>query len=302
MPGRVGVIGLGNMGGGMARCMMRAGHQVVGFDVRPEVVAALAAEGATGAGSLVDLGGQVETVLVMVLNQAQIEAALFGPAGATTSLPAGATVIVSSTIAPDQTRQIGARLAELGYRYLDAPVSGGAVRAADGGLTMMVGGERPLFEASEPLLRTMARNLFYCGEIGTGQTAKMCHQLMAGVTFMASAECLALGAAAGMNTRLLYEIVSAGAGDCWMMRNRGVHMLDEYQTGSRLDTFAKDLGIVLDAADQYHLPLLLATAARQWITMGIASGYGPLDDAHVIKMLESFTGASVKEAAAKPMP
>jgi 3-hydroxyisobutyrate dehydrogenase-like beta-hydroxyacid dehydrogenase len=85
-----------------------------------------------------------------------------------------------------------------------------------------------------------------------------------------------------------------------MLRNRGVHMLDDYQTGSRLDTFAKDLGIVLETADQYHLPLLLATAARQWITLGIANGYGAQDDAHVIKLLESFTGASVKEAAGPP--
>ena len=147
------------------------------------------------------------------------------------------------------------------------------------------------------MLEALAANLYHCGEVGTGQTAKMCHQLMAGVTFMASAECLALGAAAGMNTRQLYEIVTHGAGDCWMMRNRGVKMLEDYATGSRLDTFSKDLGIVLEAADQYHLPLFIAAAARQWITLGIATGYGPQDDAHVIKLLESFTGASVREAA-----
>jgi 3-hydroxyisobutyrate dehydrogenase len=298
----VGVVGLGNMGGGMARCLLRAGYPVVGYDVRPEAAASLVEAGASAAPTPAELGPQVRTALVMVLNYPQVEAVLFGPGGLAASLAPGATVIVSSTIAPAQARQLSARLAERGLVYIDAPVSGGAVRAADGTLTMMVGAPKAVFEQYQPMLATMAANLFHCGDVGAGQTAKMCNQLMAGVTFMASAECLALGAAAGMNTRLLFEIVSSGAGDCWMMRNRGVHMLDDYQTGSRLDTFAKDLGIVLETADQYHLPLLLATAARQWITLGIASGYGALDDAHVIKLLESYTGASVKAAAAGPLP
>jgi 3-hydroxyisobutyrate dehydrogenase len=291
----VGVVGLGNMGSGMARSLLRAGHPVIGYDVRPEAAAAVA--GLQPASTLAELARQSQIVLVMVLNYPQVETALFGPDGITSALATGSTIIVSSTISPAQTRQLGARLTDGGYVYIDAPVSGGAVRAGEGTLTMMAAAPRDVFDAHQPMLAAMATNLFYCGEVGTGQTAKMCNQLMAGVTFMASAECLALGAAAGMNTRLLWEILSTGAGDCWMMRNRGVHMLDTYETGSRLDTFAKDLGIVLDTADQYHLPLLIATAARQWITLGIASGYGPLDDAHVIKLLESYTGASVREAA-----
>jgi 3-hydroxyisobutyrate dehydrogenase len=293
----VGVVGLGNMGGGMARSMLRAGQPVVVYDVRPEAASALVEVGATAAASLTELGRQVRTALVMVLNFPQVEGVLFGPDGLAAALATGSTVIVSSTISPAQARQLGARLAERGLVYIDAPVSGGAARAGEGTLTMMVGAPAEVFEANRPLLETMAANLFHCGEVGAGQTAKMCNQLMAGVTFMASAECLALGAAAGMNTRLLFDIISSGAGDCWMMRNRGVRMLDTYETGSRLDTFAKDLGIVLETADQYHLPLFIATAARQWITLGIANGYGALDDAHVIKLLESFTGASVREAA-----
>ncbi|MCC6626484.1 MAG: NAD(P)-dependent oxidoreductase [Chloroflexi bacterium] len=291
----IGVVGLGNMGSGMARSLLRAGHTVAGYDVRPEAAAAIT--GLRPAATLAELARQSQIVLVMVLNYPQVEAALFDADGLAGALAPGATIIVSSTISPAQTRQLGARLGERGFVYIDAPVSGGAVRAGEGTLTMMAGAPQAVFDAHQPVLAAMATNLFHCGEVGTGQTAKMCNQLMAGVTFMASAECLALGAAAGMNTRLLWEILGTGAGDCWMMRNRGVHMLDTYETGSRLDTFAKDLGIVLDTADQYHLPLLIATAARQWITLGIASGYGPLDDAHVIKLLESYTGASVREAA-----
>jgi putative dehydrogenase len=293
----VGVVGLGNMGTGMARSLLRAGYPVVGYDLRPEARAGLEAAGGRAAASLAEVGRTAQVVLVMVLNYPQVESALFDAGGVLSGLAPGATVIVSSTISPAQTRQLGARLTERQFVYIDAPVSGGPVRAAEGTLTMMVGAPATVFAAHQPLLACLASNLFHCGEVGAGQTAKMCNQLMAGVTFMASAECLALGAAAGMNTRQLFEIVTSGAGDCWMMRNRGVRMLDTYETGSRLDTFAKDLGIVLETADQYHLPLLLATAARQWIMFGIASGYGPLDDAHVIKLLESFTGASVREAA-----
>jgi 3-hydroxyisobutyrate dehydrogenase len=291
------------MGSGITRSLRRAGFPVAVYDVRPEAAAALAAIGATPVASLAELAHQVDTVIVIVLNYNQAEAVLFAADGLADHLAGGQTIVVSSTIAPVQTRQLAARAAERGLAYLDAPVSGGPVRAAEGTLTMMVGAPTELFAAKRTLLSSLANpNLFHCGEVGTGQTAKMCNQLMAGVTFMASAECLALGAAAGMNTRLLFDIITSGAGDCWMMRNRGVHMLDTYQTGSRLDTFAKDLGIVLEAADQYHLPLLLATAARQWITLGIANGYGALDDAHIIRLLESFSGASVSEAARQPLP
>jgi L-threonate 2-dehydrogenase len=296
----VGVIGLGNMGKGMARVLLGKGYPLVVNDVRPEPIAELAAEGARPAATVADLGAAVDVALVIVLNYPQVEGVIFGPGGLASSMRPGGSIVVTSTIAPKQAQALAERLAAHGLTYVDAPMSGGAIRAADGTLVMMVGADPAVFEAHRPLLASLASNLYYCGAIGMGQTAKMCNQLMAGVTFMASAECLALGAAAGIDTRLLFEIVTSGAGDCWMMRNRGVRMLDTYETGSRLDTFAKDLGIVLEAADQAHLPLLIATAARQWITLGIASGYGALDDAHVIKLLESYTGASVKAAAGEP--
>lgn len=295
----IGFIGLGNMGRGMARRLLGAGYPLVVYDVAAGPVAEIAAEGATAAASPADLGGQVDTAVVMVLNYAQVESVVLGPAGLAGTMRPGGTIIVSSTIAPHQATSLRDAVAARGLTYVDAPVSGGFVRAAEGTLTMMVGAEPDDFAAHRPLLERLSTNLFHCGAVGMGQTAKMCNQLMAGVTFMASAECLALGAAAGIDTRLLFEIVTSGAGDCWMLRNRGVRMLDTYETGSRLDTFAKDLGIVLETADQHHLPLLIAAAARQWITLGIATGYGPQDDANVIKLLESFTGASVKAAAGK---
>ena len=291
MPGTVGVIGLGNMGQGMARNLLRAGFPVVGFDVRPEPLTALTEAGGQGATSLADLGGRSDVVIVMVLSFAQMESVLFGPDGVATTLKPGAVVIGSSTIAPAHARAIGERVAAGGFVYLDAPVSGGQVGADAGTLTIMVGGDEAAFEAQRPIFEAMAANLYYCGPVGTGQTAKMCNQLLAGVNLAASAECIALAAAAGLDRRLLYEIVTHSAGDNWMFRVRGAKMFDgTYQTGSQLDLFIKDLGIVLETADQVHLPALIATAARQWFTMAAAAGYSGQDDAYIIRLMEQFTG------------
>lgn len=291
----VGVVGLGNMGYGMALNMLKAGYPVVGYDIRPEPGQALAAAGGRAASSPAEVGAVARTVLVMVLSYAQLEEAVLGVGGLAASLGPGGTVIGAATIAPDQARRLGAALGERGLHYLDAPVSGGKVGARAGTLTMMVGAAEDDYAAQRPLLEAMAANIYYCGPVGAGQTAKMCNQVMAGITLVATAECLALGAAAGIDRRLLYDVITHGAGDCWMFRNRGARLIDgDDEVTSRLDIWLKDLGIVLDTADQHHLPLLLATAARQWMAMAAAEGLGAEDDTMVVRLMERFSGAPVR--------
>ncbi len=291
----VGFVGLGNMGKGMASNVLKAGFPLVAYDLRPEPVAEIAALGGHRAESLQDLGSRCDAIVVMVLNFPQMQEVILRPQGVASTMKQGATVIGCSTISPAQAEILGVALSEHHLNYVDAPVSGGKFRAADGTLTIMAGADPEVFAAHQPVLAAMSTNLYHCGPVGTGQVAKMCNQLMAGVGVVATAECMALGAAAGMDVRLLYEIVSHGTGDSWMFRNRADRMMaGDFETKGRLDIFQKDLGIVLETADQHKLPLLLSAAARQWVMMGVAEGYAGEDDSAVVKVMEKFSGVKVK--------
>lgn len=282
----VGVIGLGNMGYGMALNLLAGGYPVVAYDIRPEPVAALVAAGASAAASPEAVAAVADPIIVMVLTFAQMEAVALGAAGLAATLRPGATIIGCSTFAPEQARGLAAALAERGIAYIDAPVSGGKVGADAGTLTVMAGADPAVFAAQRPILEAVAAGVYHTGPVGTGQAAKMCNQVMAGVALVATAECLALAAAAGLDPALIHEIISHGAGDGWMFRNRGARMLaGAADPPSRLDIWDKDFGVILDSAEQYGLPLPLVAAARQWIRTGIAAGRAAEDDSMLIEVI-----------------
>lgn len=291
----VGIVGLGNIGHGMGGKLIDAGFSLTVYDVRHEAADRLVARGARRAASLTELARAVDVAIVVVLNYAQVWDVVLGPEGIAAAMRPGGTVIVSSTIAPAQARAIGEGLAGFRLGFVDAPVTGGRAGAEAGTLSVLVGADRDLFDACRPVLEAISGHLYYCGLPGAGQTAKMCNQLMAGAGLVATAECLTLGAAAGMDRRLLFEIITHGAGDCWMFRDRGTRMLDGAEdVSSRLDIWMKDLGIVLDAAEELHVPLLLAQAARQWAALNVAAGHGAKDDTAMVKLMESLSGVEVR--------
>ncbi len=297
----VGFVGLGNMGKGMASNALKAGFPLIVYDVRPEAVAEMVQAGARGAASLRELAAEAETVVAMLLNFPQLEAAILGPAGLAANLRPGSTVIVSSTIAPKQAQTLAAALAGRGIHYVDAPVTGGKEGAASGTLTFMVGAEAEVLEAQRPLLEAMSAKIYHCGPVGTGQVAKMCNQIMCGSALVATAECLTLAAKAGLDRRLLYEIISHGTGDGWMFRHRADRMIaDDFATRGRLDIFVKDLGIVLEAAEQLQVPLLVVPAARHWVQLAVAAGYAAEDDAAVVKIIEEFAGLRPRPGGERP--
>ncbi|MHB9089883.1 MAG: NAD(P)-dependent oxidoreductase [Chloroflexota bacterium] len=292
----VGFVGLGNMGKGMAGNLLKAGFPLIAYDIRTEVLAEMAARGARAAKSLAEVGAEAETTVVMVLNYPQLQEVILDITGLASAMKPGSTIIVGSTISPFQAKALATALAEKGIDYVDAPVSGGKFRAADGTLTIMAGAEPQVFEAQKPILDAMSANLYNTGPIGTGQVAKMCNQLMCGTALVATAECMTLAAKLGMDRKLLYEIITQSSGDGWMFRNRADRMIaGDFETKGRLDIFTKDLGIVLDTADQIHLPLLLTAAARQWVQMGVAEGYAGEDDSAVVKVMEQFAGLRPRE-------
>ena len=288
---RVGVIGLGSMGLGAALSLRRAGHEVIGCDVRREAGAELEQAGGGWAATPAALTG-CEALIVFVVNAAQAETVLFGAEGSLDALPPGAVVLCCTTVAPAVARTMAERVTVSGRLFLDAPVSGGAVAAREGRMSVMASGSEAAFAAAEPVLSGMAAKVWRLGaEAGVGSTVKMVNQLLAGVHIAVAAEAMALGIRAGADPQTLFEVISGSAGSSWMWQNRMPHVLAGDDTPlSAVNIFVKDLGIVLDQARALTFPLPLAAAAHQLYLAAAAAGYGGRDDAFVIRYWQMLTG------------
>jgi putative dehydrogenase len=293
----IGFIGLGAMGFGMAASLCRAGFAVTGYDLREEALERLIERGGARAATPAEAARGAQLLFVMVVNDAQVEAALFGEDGATAALARGATVVLSSTVPAGFVRDLAARLAERGLHLLDAPVSGGAVAAENGELTIMASGPPEAFAAADTALEACARTVHRLGEApGIGSSVKAVNQLLAGIHVVAAAEGMAFGRALGADPKVLYEVIRNAAGGSWMFGNRVPHMLDDdYTPRSACDIWVKDLGMVLGVARDLRMPLPLAAAAYQVVMMAAAQGLGPIDDAGFVKVYESFTGKRIAD-------
>jgi L-threonate 2-dehydrogenase len=292
---KIGFIGLGAMGFGMAASLRRAGFAVTGHDVRGDAMDRLVERGGARAATPAEAARGAPLLFVMVVNDAQVEAVLFGEGGAAAALPAGATVVLSSTVPAGFVRELAARLGERGLRLLDGPVSGGAVAAEKGELTIMASGPPAAFQAADAALDACARKVYRLGDAaGIGSSVKAVNQLLAGVNLVTAAEGMAFGAALGADPKVLYEVIRNAAGGSWMFDNRVPHMLDDdYTPRSACDIWVKDLGMVLGIGRDLRMPLPMAAAAFQVVMMAAAQRLGPIDDAGFVKVYESFTGKRV---------
>ncbi len=292
-PQRIAVIGLGSMGFGMAMSLRRAGFDVTGCDASAGIVARFVKEGGRGAGTPTEAARDADVVVSVVVNAAQTEAVLFGENGAAESLPKSAVFVSSATMDPELARRLAARLTESGRLYLDAPISGGAQRAAQGELTILASGSREAFAKARPALDAMAATLYELGdEPGQGSAFKMINQLLAGVHIAVASEAVAFAARQGLDLRKVYEVIIASAGNSWMFENRVPHVLEgDYTPRSAVDIFVKDLGIVQDMARNAKFPAPMASAALQMFLMASAAGMGRDDDIAVAKMYARITGA-----------
>ena len=292
---RIGVIGLGSMGMGMAVSLVKAGHDVAGSDVRASAMDSLVAAGGRGAATPAAVAEGAQLLILMVVNQAQVETVLFGADGAVAGLPKGAVVMLSSTVPAAFTEALDGRLTATGHILLDAPVSGGAAKAKTGELTIMSSGSAAAYAVADPALAAVATTVYRLGDRpGIGSTVKTVNQLLAGVHIAAAAEAMALGTRAGADPRQLYEVISNSAGGSWMFQNRVPHMLDgDFTPLSSVEIFVKDLGLVLDTGRSLRFPLPIAAAAHQQFLAAAGSGHGGEDDAAVVKVYEAVAGISV---------
>lgn len=281
-----GCIGLGAMGMGMAQSMVRAGLETWGFDLSAETLKKFTDYGGKGAASAAEAAAKADVLFVVVVNAAQMEDVLFGRGAVAEALRPGSVVVACSTVKPDDAESAAARLAEKKVLLLDSPISGGAVKAMKGEITMMASGSTEAFEKAKEGMEAMAAKIYKLGDKpGQGSAMKIVHQLLAGVHIAAAAEAMAFGIRMGLEPQDVYDVVTNAAGNSWMFENRMAHVLDaDYTPLSAVDIFVKDLGLVLDSTRKVTFPAPLAAAAHQQFINASAAGFGREDDSAVIKV------------------
>jgi putative dehydrogenase len=287
------------MGMGAAKSCLRAGLNTWGVDLNPAALENLRQAGARDAQpSASAFADQLDAVLLLVVNAQQVNAILFGEEGLAAKLRPGTVVMVSSTLSARDAQQIEQQLAQYQLLMLDAPVSGGAAKAASGEMTVMASGSEAAFTQLQSVLDAVAAKVYRVGsEIGLGSTVKIIHQLLAGVHIAVGAEAMALAARAGIPLETMYEVVTNAAGNSWMFENRMRHVVDgDYSPKSAVDIFVKDLNLVADTAKALHFPLPLASTALNMFTEASNAGYGREDDSAVIKI---FSGITLPQAEEK---
>ncbi|WP_323767982.1 NAD(P)-dependent oxidoreductase [Antarctobacter sp.] len=298
---RCGVIGLGDMGSGLAKNLVKAGFPTSGFDLIPARTAALADLGGTPMQNGAEVGAASDVVYVMVMTGAEVRDVILGKGGLLETMAPGGTVILTATIKPADAREIGAALNGTGLRMIDSPVSGGYPGAQGGTLTMMAAGAPDLLDACAPVMEAVSANIHRVGEvIGEGQTVKACLQSLLGAMFSATFEAAALAAKAGVPGQVILDVFSTSSGGCGVVNNALEKIIDRQfeGTGSHINTMHKDLTISMALGEELGVPLHTAAAAMQIFTAG-RTKYPNGDNWICTRVIEEIVGAELHRKAAK---
>ncbi|HEY3063716.1 MAG TPA: 3-hydroxyisobutyrate dehydrogenase [Chloroflexota bacterium] len=285
MTEQVGFIGIGNMGTPMAVNLARAGYAVLAYDILPRGIDQVVAAGGRAAASIAEVAGHGDVVISMLPSPTEVEAVVYGVDGLLDQMRSGQTLIDMSTIDPSVSRKVGMDLGARGVRMLDAPVSGSTEGAAAGTLTIMVGGPAELVERYRPLLGVMGKKIVHTGDLGSGETVKLCNNLMAGISMVAIAEAYALAERAGVDPKILFDVVRSSTGGGAVHDSRPVHaglvpgapVERDFEPGFMVDLIYKDLGLALATGRRYGVPLQMAATAQQIFGAASAMGYGRKD-------------------------
>jgi 3-hydroxyisobutyrate dehydrogenase len=297
MAERVGFIGLGIMGRGMAANLLRAGFPLTAWNRTPERTEPLGAAGAAVAANPAELAATSDIVITCVSDTPDVEAVILGPQGVIHGIRPGSLVIDMSTISPQATRSIAAALAERGVDMLDAPVSGGSEGAAQGTLSIMVGGEAAALQRAMPILQAMGKRITHVGPHGAGQTVKLVNQVLVVGNCLAMCEALLLAQAGGVDLARTLEAVSGGAAGSWMLSQRGPQILArDWRPGFTIALQQKDLRLVLETADQQGVPLPGTALIFQLYRTLEAKGLSGDGNHALVKALEALAGFEIEGA------
>ncbi len=292
---KIGYIGLGIMGKSMARNILKAGYSVVVHNRSRESVKELVAEGAIEGHSPADVASQVDVVFTNLPDSPDVELVALGEQGIIEGGKAGLIYVDNSTIKPVTARSVGAKLAEKGILMLDAPVSGGDVGALNGTLTIMVGGPEEALKKVMPVLEAMGKNITHVGGLGDGQIAKAANQIMVAAQMVAMGELLILSQKAGADPEKVVEAIRGGAAGCWTLNNKPQRLFaGNRQPGFKAYMQAKDLGIVMDTAREYGIPLPSAAVHTQLFNAMLEMGMRDLDNSAVLGVIEKLAGIELE--------
>jgi 3-hydroxyisobutyrate dehydrogenase len=295
MDEKVGFAGLGIMGTGMARNLLRAGFDLTVWNRTAARMEPLVQDGAHAAASPADLAGRCSLVVLCVSDTPDVEEVLFGPEGAIHGLRPGALVIDCSTISPIQTKVFADKLAEVGAHMLDAPVSGGSEGAARGTLAIMVGGEAEQVERAMPVLQAMGQAITHVGDHGGGQMVKLVNQILVAHSMLALGEAFLFAQAGGLDLEKTLRAVEGGAAGSWTLSNRGPQLIErDWRPGFAIDLQQKDLRLILDAADALGVPVLGSSTAFHLYRVLQTRGLGGEGNHALVKALEYLAGFEIE--------
>jgi 3-hydroxyisobutyrate dehydrogenase len=295
---KIGFVGTGTMGRPMVANLLRRGFAVVAHDVVPGALAAATKLGATAAGSAAEAAKQSEILITMLPSSGEVETAYLGAGGVLEGMASGRLCIDMSTIDPAVSRRVAAAAGRGGVRFLDAPVSGGVPRATDGTLAIMVGGEAADLEEARPALSAMGANIIHVGPVGSGEVAKLCNNLIAGVAAVAVSEAFRIAEGFGVDLKILTSVIARSSGNTWVMEH--MHpvpgLVDkaasshDYAPGFMTDLMAKDLGLAVNAARELRVPVVVSPAAQQVLRLASSHGLGRKDFSVVYEFLKPSSG------------
>ncbi len=296
--GQVGFIGLGAMGGAMAAQLLTGGYSVTGYDIDPAAQGRHARRGGTVAASPAAAADRADILVLMVHDASQVEDVLFGEKGAAPALPEKSTVWMASTVTPAFAIALGPRLAVFGVRLIDGPVSGGMTGAEAGTLTVIASGTADALAAGEGVMKACSGQVFRVGDLGAGSTIKMVNQVLTAAHIALAAEALALGVRAGVDPRVLIDVITRSAGSSRMFEKRAPRMVEgDHVPQSTLNTFLKDLGIALATARGLDFPVPLAEATRRIFSMAADLGHPGDSDTTVLRVYEKSGALDVAAVA-----
>jgi 2-hydroxy-3-oxopropionate reductase len=294
---KIGFIGLGIMGKPMAENLMKAGHELVVFDVIAKPVQELAAKSAKAASSSREVAEQCTLIITMVPNSPQVKEVVMGAGGILERMQPGTIIVDVSSINPIASREICAVVEAKGGFMLDAPVSGGEPKAIDGTLSIMVGGNEALFEEYKPLLQTMGTSIVRCGEIGAGNTAKLANQVIVALNIAAVSEAFMLAEKAGVDPHLVFDAIKGGLAGSTVMNAKAPMIIEgNYKPGFKIDLHIKDLNNAIETAHKVGSPMPMTAAVMEILQNLKADGYGQNDHSAIAKFYEKITGTHIGRA------
>ncbi len=297
MKEKVGFVGTGIMGKPMVKNLLKAGYPVLCYDIIPDPLKELAAAGAGVAGSSKEVAEKSEVVITMLPNSPHVEKAVLGPQGVLEGARPGLILLDMSTISPLVSQKVAAEVTKRGVKMLDAPVSGGEKGAIEGTLSIMVGGERTVFDQVLPIFQSMGKTITYIGPIGSGGFVKLANQIIVAINLTAIAEALVLGTKAGIDLELMINALSGGlAGSKCLDQKRGNYLQHAFQPGFKIDLHYKDLNLIMEAGESLGVPLPTTALVRELFAALRVKGRGQLDHSGVITLLEELANVRVTKA------